>query len=149
MVRSANEKSTSFYVLIFMLLIIGILLIYHDFGVIAFVMFVFVGIFGFGLREKFSNETTASAYSVFNKNGRPIVGGFTASQFENQLRGGGRKINNYDDNPLVGPLAEHRKDGNNNDNNNSAELSDLERTARRQAAAEAAERRFLNDKKES
>lgn len=137
MVLAANEKSTPFYVFLAVCFVVGALLIYHDLGVIAFVMLVFIGIWGFGLRDKFSNETTASAYSVFNDDGRAIVGGFTASQFENQLRGPlARKLNQND--PVKGPIAESRQQV----PTGGAALSDGERSARRRAAAEAAERRL-------
>jgi len=149
MVRAANEKSTSFYVAITICFIIGIILIYHDLGVISFVMFVLVGIYGFGLRDKFSNESTASAYSVFNKDGGSIVGGFTASQFENQLRGPfGRNRNADNDDPLKGPIATAEYSQQNNKKGNSHNISDAERTAKRKAVAEAAERRFNNKKEE-
>lgn len=146
MVRAANEKSTTFYIGLFVCFVIGSLLIYHDLGVIAFVMLVFVGIWGFGLREKFSNETTGSAYSVFNEDGRSIVGGFTSSQFESQLRGVtlmGRNSNQ--DDPLKGPIAEARKE---KSAKTSIAFSDAERTARRKAAAAAAERRLMSSKEE-
>ena len=144
MVRAANEKSTSFYLTLAICFVTGAALIYHDFGVIAFVMLVFVGIFGFGLRDKFSNESTASAYSVFNKDGKGIVGGFTATQFENQLRGPlASKIDKND--PVKGSIAESQQ---NYDKSTSSTPSDVERTARRKAAAEAAERRFNNQKEE-
>ena len=142
MVRAANEKSNLFKVGLVVCLAFAGLLIYLDLGVIAFVMLVFVGIWGFGLRDKFSNETTASAYSVFNKDGKAIVGGFTSSQFENQLRGPLSSGNPND--PLKGNIAEARQ-------NKAAEkraLSDTERTARRRAAAEAAERRLKSSKEE-
>ena len=141
MVRAANEKSTIFYFGIAICLVVGALLIYYDLGVIAFVMMVFVGIFGFGLRDKFSNETTGSAYGVFNKDGRAIVGGFTASQFENQLRGA--RNSNHND-PVNGPIAESRQEK----AGGRTSLSDAERTARRRAAAEAAERRLGASKEE-
>ena len=152
MVRAANEKSAGFYFVLFLCFLLGAVCIYHDLGVIAFVLAVFVGIFGFGLREKFSNETTASAYSVFNEDGRAIVGGFTSSQFERQLRGsvasqmasgaGG----NPDASAASGPIARARTEGPARRTN--VALSDAERTARRRAAAEAAERRFQAAKEE-
>mmetsp|Transcript_10241 Transcript_10241/g.21508 ORF Transcript_10241/g.21508 Transcript_10241/m.21508 type:complete len:147 (-) Transcript_10241:1835-2275(-) len=141
MVRAADEKSTEFYIGLAACSVIGAVLVYHDFGVIAFIMLVFVGIWGFGLRDKFSNETTASAYSVFNKDGRAIVGGFTASQFENQLRGPLARNTNHSSDPLNGPIAES-KQGTAGKGSGSANLSDDERRARRRAAAEAAERRL-------
>ena len=138
MVRAANEKPISFYFGLAICLVFAAFLVYYDFGVIAFVMLVFVGIWGFGLRDKFSNEATASAYSVFNKDGRAIVGGFTANQFENQLRGPLSKKSDQND-PLKGPIAESQQEKRGDD---IAPLSDVERRARRRAAAEAAERRL-------
>ena len=124
---------------------------YYELGVLAFVMVVFVGIWGFGLRDKFSTESTASAYSVFNKDGRPIVGGFTASQFENQLRGPiATKMRDADNDPLKGPIAVLRSNYSSisRGEKKMCTLSDSERTARRNAAAEAAERRFNCNKEE-
>ncbi len=141
MVRVSNEKSNLFYVGLAACLAFAALLVYHDLGVIAFVMLVFVAIWGFGLRDKFSNETTASAYSVFNKDGKGIVGGFTASQFENQLRGQSRANPN---DPLKGNVAEALQ----NKSVGSTSLSDNERVARRRVAAEAAERRLKSSKEE-
>mmetsp|Transcript_1719 Transcript_1719/g.3850 ORF Transcript_1719/g.3850 Transcript_1719/m.3850 type:complete len:146 (+) Transcript_1719:148-585(+) len=141
MVRAANEKSTGFYATLIVCFVIGGLCIHHDFGVIAFVMAIFVGIWGFGFRDKFSNETTASAYSVFNKDGRAIVGGFTSSQFENQLRGSTLArdyISNQND-PLNGPIAESQQQ---KPTKGSVAISNAERAARRRAAVEAAERRL-------
>lgn len=138
MVHAANEKSPSFYIGLATCSIIASLLIYHDLGVIAFVLLVFLAIWTFGFRDKFTNETTASAYSVFNKDGRAIVGGFTASQFENQLRG---RPKNQNDDPVNGPIAESQQEKGGKGNSGTA-LSDAERTKKRRAAAEAAERRF-------
>ena len=109
MVRAANEKSTGFYAILIVCFVIGGLCIYHDLGVIAFVMAILVGIWGFGFRDKFSNETTASAYSVFNKDGQAIVGGFTSSQFENQLRGPLARHTSNQNDPLNGPIAESQQ----------------------------------------
>lgn len=142
MVRAANEKSNSFYFGLAVCVFIGGLLIHHDLGVIAFALFVLVGIFGFGLRDKFSNETTASAYSVFNEDGKAIVGGFTASQFENQLRGPmGRR--NHEHDPVKGRVAQSLQT-----KEASTTLSDAERIARRRAAAAAAERRLQSSKED-
>jgi hypothetical protein len=138
MVRAANEKSTSFYFTLSLCCVAVTLLIYYDLGVLAFTLAVFFAIFGFGLRDKFSTEQTASAYSVFNRDGRSIVGGFTASQVERQLRGiGGREDDS--DNPLKGPIAEH---GNFMKQNCPEKLSLRERNKRRRTAAEAAQRRL-------
>jgi hypothetical protein len=138
MVRAPNERSNGFYVTIAVCFLSAVLLIYHDLGVVAFCLLVFVGIFGFGLREKFSTEETASAYSVFNKDGRSIVGGFTATQFERQMRGPLASADDSD-NPLKGPLAVH-------DDMSKSRVGELllepERVRRRKAAAEAAQRRL-------
>ncbi len=143
MVRAANEKSNVFYFGLTVCLAFAALLVYLDLGVIAFVMLVFVGIWGFGLRDKFSNESTASAYSVFNEDGKAIVGGFTSSQFENQLRGPLSRAKSTSD-PVKGKIAmalQKKPDG-------KTSLMDTERTARRRAAAEAAERRLKSSKEE-
>ena len=144
MVRAANEKSKLFYFGIAVCTVIGALLIYHDLGVIAFVMLVLVSIWGFGLRDKFSNETTASAYSVFNKDGKAIVGGFTASQFENQLRGPMGRVTSNQNDPVKGNIAESLQ----KKPVGGGPLSDTERIARRRAAAEAAERRLQGGKED-
>jgi hypothetical protein len=39
----------------------------------------------FGLREKISNEETASAYSVFNQNQQSIAGSMTGDQIDRQF----------------------------------------------------------------
>jgi len=143
MVRAANEKSNTFYFGLAACMVFSALLVYLDLGVIAFVMLVFVVIWGFGLRDKFSNESTASAYSVFNEDGKAIVGGFTSSQFENQLRGPLSRANPTND-PIKGKIAmavQKKPDG-------KTPLSDTERTARRRAAAEAAEQRLKSSKEE-
>jgi hypothetical protein len=138
MVRAPNERSTKFYVTIALCFLNAVLLIYLNLGVLAFGLVVMVGIFGFGLRDKFSTEETASAYSVFNKDGRSIVGGFTASQFERQMRGPLATGDDLD-NPLKGPVAVH----NGISNNRVGEpLSEDERIRRRRAAVEAAQRRL-------
>ena len=114
---------------------ISILLVASDFGVIAFCGTIFLVLYFFGLREKFSNEETASAYSVFNKDGKAIVGGLTAEQFDRQLRGTPRTSER---DPVKGSVAIAIKSS---DNASSVQVSDQERLRRRQAAASAAERR--------
>jgi Uncharacterized conserved domain (SAYSvFN) len=142
MVRGANEWSLSFKVAMAVTVAVGIVLIYCDLGVLAFFLFVLVAIFGFGLREKFDNETIASAYSVFNKDGRAIVGGLTADQFDRQLRGSMPGEGRANNDPLNGPIAEaqQRNDSRSNQRN-SSEISCSEREIRRKAALDAAERR--------
>ena len=137
MVRAANERSNSFRLGIATCIGLGIVLIYTGFGVLAFALAIFVGIFGFGLRDKFSNETTASAYSVFNQDGRAIVGGFTAGQFERQLRGVRMPGNNHNDDPVKGSIAMARVV-----QSGAIKLTEEERTIRRRDAAAAAERRL-------
>jgi hypothetical protein len=139
MVRAANERSTLFYVGGMAWVICSILLTVWGFGVVAFCGSILLAIWWFGFREKFSNEETASAYSVFNKDGQAIVGGFTASQFDRQLRGGFAPRDDAD-NPVKGSIA------------TAAEVSTTaaavkttdanERLRRRTAAAVAAEKRF-------
>ncbi|KAG7367426.1 SAYSvFN domain containing protein [Nitzschia inconspicua] len=138
MVRAANQRSNGFYFTVAASFVAALLFIYYDLGVLAFVLVVFVAIFGFGFRDKFSNEETASAYSVFNKDGRSIVGGFTASQFERQMRGP-LWSGNESDNPLKGPIAEH---GLKNSSIGREKVPENERIRRRMAAAEAAQRRL-------
>jgi hypothetical protein len=144
MVRAANERTRFFYVGCAAWSILSLLLMASGFGVLAFCGSVLLGIWVFGLRDKFSNEETASAYSVFNQDGQAIVGGLTAGQFDRQLRGGFAQSASYNndnnDNPVRGSIAiassEHKSNANDN------KLADNERLRRRTAAAAAAERRF-------
>jgi hypothetical protein len=116
---------------------------------VAFCGSILLSIWVFGLRDKFSSEETASAYSVFNEDGKAIVGGLTAGQFDRQLRGGfappsgsgsGSNDDN-NDNPVRGSIAvsEHKSNAANAKDN---KLGENERLRRRTAAAAAAERRF-------
>jgi hypothetical protein len=139
MVRSPNEKSPTFYACLGATFIACAVLVYYDLSVLAFVLAIFVLIWCFGLREKFSNETTASAYSVFNKDGKAIVGGFTASQLERQLRGPFAGANNDPEDPLTGNVAEHSTMSG---QTVKEQVSEKERLRRRRAAADAAQRRF-------
>ena len=139
MVRAANEKTPPFYVGLSATLVACVLLVYYDLGSIAFVLVVFAVIWGWGLRDKFSNETTASAYSVFNKDGRSIVGGFTANQLERQLRGPLASGNHNSDDPVCGQVAEHSGAS---ASASKEQVSDKERLRRRRAAADAAQRRL-------
>ena len=143
MVRSANEWSPRFKTTVAATVAFGIVLIYLDLGVLAFFLFVVALIFGFGLRDKFDSETTASAYSVFNKDGRAIVGGFTANQFDRQLRGSMPNMGRTADDPLNGPIAESARPSNRT--NSKAEIPATEREKRRKAALEAAERRIKSE----
>ena len=147
MVRSANERSRSFYVGGIAWTGSIILLVWLDLGVIAFCGSIFLAIWVFGLREKFSNEETASAYGVFNQDGKSIVGGFTASQFERQLRGRHQPTNNNNDNdddPIRGPMAKAKVAKESMPS--SHKVSNDERLRRRKAAVAAAEQRSLQQK---
>ena len=147
MVRAANERSRSFYVGCVIWCSCCFWLIKNDLGPIAFVGTVFLSIYAFGLREKFDSEETSSAYSVFNKGGKAIAGGFTGDQLERQLRGGiAHEINSMDkpyrasgdsDSPLVTTSDK---------STSKKTLSEKDKLKRRSAAAEAAERRFREQK---
>jgi hypothetical protein len=125
-------------------IICAVLLTVWDFGVIAFCLSVFLAIWVFGLREKFSNEETGSAYSVFNKDGKAIVGGFTASQFERQMRSGTNLNSTEEDDPIRGDVATAEVTSSNIPSKTSAD----EQLRRRKAAAAAAERRYLQQQPE-
>lgn len=135
MVLAANERTNRFYILAFLWSIVAVLLVKNDFGVIAFVTSVLLLIYVFGLREKFDNETTASAYSVFNEDSQGITGGFTAAQLEQQLRGELRKPNT--DNGQIPVLASPSHKSFPRDI-----VDTTERLRCREAAAAAAERRL-------
>ena len=141
MVRASNERTNTFYALWAVWMVVCVLLVRYEFGVVAFSVSILLAIWTFGLRDKFSNEETASAYSVFNKDGKAIVGGFTASQFERQMRGGGHKAS--EDDPVRGKVATADIDKN-SDQRSSQQLSTDERLRRRKAAAAAAEKRLQN-----
>jgi Uncharacterized conserved domain (SAYSvFN) len=138
MVRSASDRSPIFVAGWVVWFGICVLLIVHDFGVVAFCGSVMLGIWIFGLREKFSGEETGSAYSVFNKDGKGIVGGFTASQFDRQMRGG---FGGDDDasNPVRGSVTILANSGS---SGRPTVQSEEERLRRRKASAAAAERRL-------
>ena len=145
MVRAANERTPTFYVGCAAWSMAAVLLMAWGFGVVAFCGSVLLGIWVFGLRDKFSNEETASAYSVFNQDGKAIVGGLTAGQFDRQLRGGfspsaSNNNNDNNDNPVRGSIAIASSENKGNANDNK--LGENERLRQRTAAAAAAERRF-------
>lgn len=136
MVRSANERSSKFYALLIVWCIAVVVLVRIELGVIAFVASVLLLIWVFGLRDKFNSETTASAYSVFNKDSQGITGGFTTAQLERQLRGGFRK-NDATSSAPIPVLEQHSLDM-----PSSKSVGGDEKVRRRQAAAAAAERRL-------
>ena len=146
MVRAANERTPLFYVAGTAWLVVAVLLTVWDLGVVAFVGSVLLAIWVFGLRDKFASEETASAYSVFNRDGKAIAGGFTAQQLDRQLRGGalgGTASNANDDDPVRGSVA--AADTATPKAEAAAKMSDAERLRRRTAAAAAAERRFQQE----
>lgn len=138
MVRSVSDRSPMFIAGCMAWLGVCVLLIVHDFGVVAFCGSVMLGIWTFGLREKFSGEEIGSAYSVFNKDGKGIVGGFTASQFDRQMRGG---IGGDDDSsdPVKGSVTVSANLGS---SGRPTVQSEEQRLRRRKASAAAAERRL-------
>ena len=140
MVRAANERSVGFYFGCLLWAFVCVVLVAWDFGVIAFCGSILLAIWTFGLREKFSNEETASAYSVFNQGGKAIVGGLTASQFDRQLRGGARSGSNEDNDPVRGTVAVATTSG--GKQAKAATVPEDEKLRRRKAAAAAAERRL-------
>lgn len=147
MVRSANERSLGFYVGCAAWAGICYFLVAWDFGVIAFCGSILLAIWTFGLREKFSNEETASAYSVFNRDGKAIVGGLTASQFDRQMRGGGNIYNEENDDPVRGSVAVAASSTGGRQGTSS--VSEDERLRRRKAVAAAAERRLQQQAQQS
>ncbi|KAL3928770.1 MAG: hypothetical protein SGBAC_012505 [Bacillariaceae sp.] len=136
MVRSANEKSPATYVLSVVWTICAGLLIWSDLGVLAFFGSVLFLIWVFGLRDKFSNEETASAYSVFNQDQQAIAGTLTAGQVDQQLRGGGVGSRSNIGNSNIAVAKTSQKTA------TTPNLSRDERLRRRKAAALAAERRL-------
>lgn len=143
MVRAANERTQGFYVGCGAWCLCCYWLITNDLGSIAFVGSVILAIFTFGLREKFGSEETSSAYSVFNKGGKGIPGGFTGDQLDRQLRGGAVANNHH-----KSAATSTARDGNaplvttSDQSLPKKRTSDKDKLKRRSAAAAAAERRF-------
>jgi len=140
MVRAANERSLLFYAGCSAWLATMVVLIRIDLGVIAFVASIFAAIWIFGLREKWDGEV--SAYSVFNRDGRGIAGGFTAQQLDRQLRGGIAPADDTAEDASI-PTA-----GSSTRRQDVKEVSLDEKEKRRRAAAAAAERRFAATKED-
>mmetsp|Transcript_22403 Transcript_22403/g.55420 ORF Transcript_22403/g.55420 Transcript_22403/m.55420 type:complete len:147 (+) Transcript_22403:80-520(+) len=136
MVRSATEKSPATYVASVVWTICAGLLVWSDLAILAFFGTVLFLIYNFGLRDKFSNEETASAYSVFNENQQAIAGTLTAGQVDRQLRGGMNDGSGSIGNSSIA-VANQSKTATTTTN-----VSQDERLRRRKAAALAAERRF-------
>ena len=138
MVRSATEKSNAFYLGVAAWIAACGWLLSQDLGSIAFVASALLAIWFFGLRDKFQGEDGDSAYSVFNKGGRAILGGFTGEQFDQQMRGGMTHANSNTKSTTNSSDAPLTTTG----TSVSSKLSDGEKLKRRSAAAAAAERRF-------
>lgn len=144
MVRAANEKSPTFYVACVAWMLVAIYLVQSGLGVLAFVGSIFFLIYMFGLREKFSNEETASAYSVFNQNQQSIAGSLTGEQVDKQLRGGFSSApNRMVDSTIPTAAAGASK------SSSGQSIDKDERLRRRKAAALAAERRLQSETDES
>lgn len=144
MVRASNERSKTFMAGCAIWVVFCIFLVVSDFGVAAVFGSVLLSIYVFGLRDKFSNEQTASAYSVFNRDGKGIVGGFTATQLDNQLRGS-MNVSDSSNDPIRGEVAVARGER----NVPNPGVSNEARLQRRKAAAAAAERRLQSTKDNS
>ena len=143
MVRSSTERSNAFYIGCVVWVAGCVWLIHNDLGSIAFVGTVLLAIWVFGLREKFEGEDGPSAYSVFNKGGRAILGGFTGEQLDQQMRGGMTYAGSISDKAKVesdAPLT--TTGGASTSTATSSKLSGGEKLKRRSAAAAAAERRL-------
>jgi Uncharacterized conserved domain (SAYSvFN) len=146
MVRSASDRSASFYIGLVAWAIISIGLVMVELGVLAFFGTVVLGLWQYGLRDKFDGETTASAYSVFNKGGKSLPGSTTMQDVDQQLRSGGGLLSagrDTDAAPSVSGPAEII----NNDNNRFTRTSTTshdERDRRRKMAADAALKRKTN-----
>jgi hypothetical protein len=140
MVRAAHQRTATFYIGCGLWTVVAGALIYLDLGVIAFVASIILAIWVFGLREKFASDDDASAYSVFNRNGLAITGGFTAQQFDRQMRGG-FSVGMEDDNEHPGSGVPSAAAGSMTAKQ-QAKIGDSEKLRRRRAAAAAAENRF-------
>jgi hypothetical protein len=144
MVRAATDRSVGFYCVWAFWLVVSVALVRYDLGVLSFCGTIFLGIYTIGLRDKFASETTASAYSVFNENGKAIVGGFTARQLDQQLRGFANENNHDHQDPVKGNVAVAKQQQQNTDTTTTVTGVDAtEKLRRRQAAARAAEQRQL------
>ena len=142
MVRAAHERTTLFHVGCIVWLVASGWLCVKGLGILAFSFSALLALWVFGLREKFASEESPSAYSVFNKGGQAILGGFTGEQLEGQLRGGNQTLPTNKENkasadaPLVSISAKEKP------------VHANEKVKRRSAAAAAAERRLQQQKEQ-
>lgn len=140
MVRAAHQRSFAFYTGCLGWLVACYWFVSNGLGILVVIFSAFLALWVFGLREKFDGEDAQSAYSVFNKGGKAILGGFTGEQLENQLRGSSRprSLNSHDiptnaNTPLVTTVTDQKE----------VRLNENEKVRRRCAALAAAERRLL------
>lgn len=147
MVRAANERSNAFYAGIFVWLVTCAWCARQGLGILAVVGSALLALWVFGLRDKFDSESSPSAYSVLNKGGQAILGGYTGEQLDAQLRGrssgqtsldSNKKKSDKDDAPLVTTATRQKP----------APLNVNEKVKRRSAAAAAAERRLRRQQEE-
>jgi hypothetical protein len=139
MVRSSTDRSTSFYLGLAVWGCIATGLVIVDLGVLAFFGTVVLALWQFGLRDKFDGETTASAYSVFNKGGKSLPGSTTMQDVDRELRGGGVAAD-HDMTAPSGP-AEIKMTPGGRGFFQATTINQEERLRRRKAAADAALRR--------
>ena len=148
MVRAAHERSNFFYAGILVWLLICAWCVRQGLDILAVVGSALLALWVFGLRDKFDSESSPSAYSVFNKGGQAIMGGFTGEQLDAQLRGGGshgqtfldsnKKKSDKDDSPLVTTATSQKP----------VRINENEKGKRRSAAAAAAEHRLRRQHEE-
>jgi hypothetical protein len=141
MVRSSTDRSTSFYLGLVTWGCIATGLVIVDLGVLAFFGSVVLALWQFGLRDKFDGETTASAYSVFNKGGKSLPGSTTIQDVDRELRGGGGIAADYDTTTTPSGPAEIKMTAGGRGFFQATTTSQEERSRRRKAAADAALRR--------
>ena len=147
MVRSSTERTPTFYAGCAAWAGACYWLVRNGLGVVAIVGSILITIFVFGLRDKFEEGESMSAYNVFNKGGKAIMGSLTGDQVDAQLRGGirfgkpdnsGGGGNTQSDKPLTttATLSGAKKQ------------TEHDKLKRRANAAAAAERRMQQQREE-
>ncbi len=144
MVQQANQRTWRFHVGAALWAAGCGLAAAYSLGTVACTLSLFLALYLFGFREKWSGEAV-SAYSVYNRGGRALPGTFSAQQHDDEMRGlyGTARIDRSGDSAPAGdgktaaPLSTPRT---------VERVSDEERVRRRAAAAAAAERRLLGAK---
>lgn len=146
MVRSAKSTSSyqscRFFFGLFAWLIICAALVSSGLGVIAFFGSTLLVLCVWGLSDKWPSDTSASAYSVFNRNGQAIPGdGLTMKQLDRQLRGGsfvGAAQDSFCNEPSIFATKDTTTSAS---SSTGSRMTPEERARRRKNAAAAAERR--------